>query len=156
MIRGEGSAFIPGATAQDVFDFVLDPDQYRKADTKVVAVTKLADTPDGMLAREDGRFLGRLPGSVVNRYRWDAPRRIDVSIEHGLPKQLHAWFDIEDRDGGAFVHHVETIAMPAPMGWVWDRVAGPWLARAVEREVSEIARLMAAGERGRGIGAHGA
>jgi hypothetical protein len=68
MIRGEGSAFIVG-------------------------VTKLADLPDGMIAREDGKFLGRLPGSVITRYR-------------------------------------------------------------VRDEVSEIRRLMAAGERGRGIAAH--
>ena len=154
MIRGEGSAFIPGATAQEVFDFVLDPAQYTKADTKVVWVTKLADTPDGMLAREDGKFLGRFPGSVVNRYVWAPPGRIDVTLEHGLPAQLHAWFDIEDRDGGAHIHHVETISMPAPFGWLWDRLAARWFARSVGREVAEIARLMTAGERGRGIVAH--
>src|SRR3954452_23345235 len=61
MIRGEGSAFIPGVSAFDVFDFVLDPAQYTKADTKIVDVTKLADLPDGMIAREDGKFLGRFP-----------------------------------------------------------------------------------------------
>ena len=113
MIRGEGSAFIPGVTAQDVFDFVLDPAQYTKADTKMVWVTKLADTPNGMLAREDGKFLGRFPGSVVTRYVWDAPHHIDVTLEHGIPAELHAWFEIEDREGGAFIHHVETMSMPA-------------------------------------------
>jgi hypothetical protein len=34
-IRGEGTVFVPGVTAQEVFDFVLDPAQYSKADTKV-------------------------------------------------------------------------------------------------------------------------
>ena len=154
MIRGEGSAFIPGATAQEVFDFVLDPQQYTKADTKIVWVTKLADTPDGMLAREDGKFLGRFPGSVITRYRWEQPHHIDVTLEHGVPAELHAWFEIEDREGGAFIHHVETMSMPRPVSWLWDRMAGPWLARSVDQEVAEIARLMAAGERGRGVGAH--
>jgi hypothetical protein len=68
-LRGEGTAHIPEVSAQEVFDFVLDPAQYSKADTKVLAVTKLADTDDGMIAREDGLFLGRFRGSVVTRYR---------------------------------------------------------------------------------------
>ena len=89
-LRGEAAAFVPGVTPAEVFDFVLDPAQYTKADTKIVWVTKLADTQDGMLAREDGRFLGRLPGSVITRYRWQPPGRIDVTLEHGVPRALHA------------------------------------------------------------------
>ena len=154
MIRGEGSAFIAGVTAQEVFDFVLDPAQYTKADTKIVWVTPLAATEDGMIAREDGKFLGRFPGSVITRYRWREPHRIDVTLEHGIPAQLHAWFEIEDRDGGTWIHHVETMAMPAPFGRAWDALAKRWFAGSVRREVDEIARLMAAGERGGGPKAH--
>ncbi|HVW81821.1 MAG TPA: SRPBCC family protein [Mycobacteriales bacterium] len=154
MIRGEGSAFIAGVTAQDVFDFVLDPAQYRKADLKVVGVTKLADTEDGMIAREDGKFLGRFPGSVITRYRWMPPHSIDVVLEHGVPAYMHAWFEIEDRDGGAFVRHVEEIAMPRPFSKLWDLTTKSWFAQSVATEVAEIARLMEAGERGRGVAAH--
>ena len=105
MIRGEGTATIKGVTPDDVFDFVLDPAQYTKADTKMVWVTKLADTPDGMLAREDGRFMGKFPGSVVTRYRWKRPGSIDVTLEHGVPERLHAWFEIDAVD-------CEKIAIP--------------------------------------------
>ena len=154
MIRGEGSALIAGVTAQDIFDFVLDPAQYTKADLKVVGVTKLADTEDGMIAREDGKFLGKFPGSVITRYRWMAPHSIDVVLEHGVPAYMHAWFEIEDRDGGAFVRHVEEIAMRKPFRTLWDMSTKGWFAKSVETEVAEIARLMAAGERGRGIAAH--
>src|SRR6185436_11414231 len=91
VIRGEGIAVAKGVTPDEAFDFVLDPAQYTKADTKMVWVTKLADTPDGMIAREDGRFLGRFKGSVITRYRWEAPNRIDVTLEHGVPRALHAW-----------------------------------------------------------------
>lgn len=154
MIRGEGEAFIAGVTAQEVFDFVLDPAQYTKADTKIVDVVKIADTPDGMIAREDGKFLGLFPGSVVTRYRWEAPHSIDVTLEHGVPANMHAWFTIEDRDGGAHLHHVEEIAMRAPFGLLWDVGARSWFAKSVRQEVAEIARLMATGERGRGLAAH--
>src|SRR3954468_7211950 len=106
-LRGEGTAHIAGVSAQEVFDFVLDPAQYSKADTKVLAVAKLADTADGMLAREDGLFLGRFRGSVVTRYRWHVPDRIDVTLEHGMPEQLHAWFEIDETDRGTRLHHVE-------------------------------------------------
>src|SRR5437879_6730580 len=99
-IKGEGIAVVRGVTPQQVFDFVRDPAQYTKADTKMIWVTKLADTDDGMIAREDGRFLGRLRGSVVTQYRWRAPNRIDVTLEHGVPRALHAWFDIVPVDNG--------------------------------------------------------
>ena len=100
MVKGEGSTVARGVTPDEVFDFVLDPAQYTKADTKMVWVTKLADTPDGMIAREDGRFLGRFPGSVITRYRWKRPYSIDVTLEHGVPRGLHAWFEIEAVEGG--------------------------------------------------------
>ena len=155
MIRGEGSAYIAGVTAEEVFDFVLDPAQYTKADTKIVDVVKLGDIPDGMIAREDGKFLGRFPGSVITRYRWRRPYSIDVVLEHGIPASMHAWFEIEDRKGGAHIHHVEEIAMPRPVGLLWDLGVRGWFARSVRQEVAEIARLLAAGERGRGLAAHG-
>ena len=154
-IRGEGSAVIRGVTPQEVFDFVLDPAQYTKADTKMIWVTKLADTDDGMIAREDGRFLGRFKGSVITRYRWEAPHRIDVTLEHGMPSALHAWFEIEATGEGTQLRHVETMDFGHGMfGRLYDLVARGWFAQGVEQEVAEIARLLEAGERGRGIEAH--
>ncbi len=154
-IRGEGTAFVRGVTPQEVFDFVLDPAQYTKADTKMVWVTKLADIDDGMIAREDGRFLGRFRGSVVTRYRWTAPTRIDVTLEHGVPRALHAWFEIDEADDGTRFRHVETMDFGHGIfGRLYDLAARRWFERGVEQEVREIARLLAAGERGRGVAAH--
>ena len=150
MIRGEGTATVRGVTPDEVFDFVLDPAQYTKADTKMVWVTKLADTPDGMVAREDGRFMGKFAGSVITRYRWKRPESIDVTLEHGVPKSLHAWFEIDAVDDGTRVRHVEEIEMGhGLLGRLHDLVAGKWFARSVELEVAEIARLLESGERGR-------
>jgi hypothetical protein len=151
MIHGEGASVVRGVTPDDVFDFVLDPAQYTKADTKMVWVTKLADTPDGMLAREDGKFLGLFRGSVVTRYRWTRPTHIDVTLEHGVPRGLHAWFEIEAVEGGAHIRHVEELDLGhGPFGWLHDAVARSWFARSVEREVAEIARLLETGQRGCG------
>ncbi len=141
-----------GVSARDVFDFVLDPAQYTKADTKIRGVTKLADLPGGMIAREDGVFLGRFPGSVVTRYMWEPPHHIDVTLEHGVPEKLHAWFEIRDEEGGAWVKHVEEMDFGhGPAGRLYDVVARKWFARAVDQEVKEIKRLLEAGERGRGL-----
>jgi hypothetical protein len=151
VIRGEGTAFVRGVTPDEVFDFVLDPAQYTKADTKMVWVTKLADTPDGMLAREDGKFLGRLPGSVITRYRWSRPTSIDVTLEHGVPRALHAWFEIEEVQGGTRVRHVEEMDFGhGLLGALYDLVGRSWFEQSVAKEVAEIARLLEAGERGRG------
>ncbi|HUC36914.1 MAG TPA: SRPBCC family protein [Acidimicrobiales bacterium] len=149
MIRGQGKAFIRGVTAEEVFDFVLDPAQYTKADTKMVWVTKLADTPDGMLAREDGKFFGVLPGSVVTRYRWTRPTHIDVTLEHGVPRALHAWFEIDEVDGGTNILHVEEMDFGhGALGLLYDAAARNWFSRSVDSEVKEIARLLESGERG--------
>ena len=154
MIRGEGEALIQGVSADDVFDFVLDPAQYTRADTKMRWVTKLADLPDGMIAREDGTFMGRFKGSVVTRYHWDCPTHIDVTLEHGVPSHLHAWFEIEERDGATWMRHVEEMEFGhGPAGLLYDLVAGRWFAGAVSKEVDEIKRLLEAGERGRGLAA---
>jgi hypothetical protein len=155
VIRGEGTTIVPGVSAQEAFDFVLDPAQYTKADTKMVWVTKLGSIPDGMIAREEGRFLGRLPGSVVTRYRWREPNRIDVTLEHGVPRALHAWFEIDDVEQGVRIHHVEELDLGhGPLGALHDLVARRWFEDAVRAEVAEIGRLLAAGERGRGLSAH--
>jgi hypothetical protein len=150
MIKGEGAATIKGVTPDEVFDFVLDPAQYTKADTKMVWVTKIGDTPDGMVAREDGKFLGRFPGSVITRYRFKRPMSIDVTLEHGVPKSLHAWFEIDPVEGGTRIRHVEELEMGhGILGSLYDLVARRWFARSVDLEVAEIARLLESGERGR-------
>jgi len=149
MMRGEGIEIIKGVTPEEVFDFVLDDTQYSKADTKIVRITKVSDTPDGMIAIEEGKFFG-LPGSVVTRYRWVPFKRIDVTLVHGMLKSLNASFDIEQVEGGTRVHHIEEIEMAmGPVGKAFDSAFRSWLENSVRQEVAEIRRLMEAGERGR-------
>ena len=149
MVRGEGTAIIRGVGPDDVFDFILDPDQYTRADTKIVRITKIADTDDGMIAIEEGKFFG-LPGSVVTRYRWVPFKRIDVTLVHGVLKSLNASFDVEEVEGGTRVHHVEEMEMGmGPVGQLFDVGFRSWLENSVRQEVSEIKRLMESGERGR-------
>jgi hypothetical protein len=151
MLRGEASARIRGVRPDEVFDFVLDPVQYLKADTKLRAVVKLADTEDGQIAREHGVFLGFARGSVVTRYRWKRPTRIDVTLEHGVPRGMHNWFEIEALPEGARVTHVEEIELGwGPLGALHDLLLRGWWQRSVAREVAEIKRLLEAGARGRG------
>jgi hypothetical protein len=150
VVRGEGTTVAHGVSAVEAFEFVLDPAQYTKADTKMVWVTKIADTADGMVAREDGKFLGRFKGSVITRYRWKRPNHIDVTLEHGVPKSLHAWFEIDEVPEGVRIRHVEELDLGhGILGALHDAVAGRWFARSVKEEVAEIGRLLEAGERGR-------
>lgn len=151
MMKGEGTEVIQGVTPEEVFNFVLDPAQYRKADTKIVWVEKIADTPDGMIAREDGKFFG-FRGSVVTRYTWVPHKHIEVTLVHGTLRSLRATFEIEPVEGGTRVHHVEQVEMGlGPVGRVFDLAFGAWLANSVRQEVAEIKRLMEAGERGEGV-----
>lgn len=151
MIRGEGTETIQGVTSKDVWEFVLDPAQYTKADTKIIWVTKLADTDDGMIGLEEGKYFGA-KGSVVTRYRWsDDYSRIDVTLIHGLLKSLHAWFEISEVDGGTKMRHVEEMEMAfGPAGKALEAFSRKWLAESVRQECREIKRLLEAGERGKG------
>lgn len=47
-------------------------------------------TPDGMVARQDGTFLGRFGGSVVTRDRRTRPTSVGVVLEQGIPRSFHA------------------------------------------------------------------
>jgi hypothetical protein len=151
MIRGEGTEIIRGVTPKEVWEFVLDPAQYTKADTKIIWVTKLADTEDGMIGLEEGKFFGGR-GSVVTRYRWTPDyKSINVTLVHGLLKSLNAYFEIDEVDGGTKVRHVEEMEMAfGPVGKLLEAGARKWLADSVRQEVAEIRRLLEAGERGKG------
>ena len=154
MIRGEGSEFVEGVSAQEVFDFVLDPAQYTKADTKITDVVRIAETADGMIAREEGLFLGVAPGSVITHYRWKVPSEIDVTLVSGFIRGMHAWFEIQEEAGGTRLRHVEEVDFGwGPLGWLHDRLIQRWWQASVAQEVSEIARLLREGERGRGLAA---
>src|SRR5256885_14147803 len=107
MIRGEGTEVVHGVTPKEVWEFVLDPAQYTKGDTKIIWVTKLAETDDGMIGLEEGKFFG-MRGSVVTRYRWTPDyRSISVTVIHGVLKSLYAFFDIEEGGGGTKIPLVE-------------------------------------------------
>ena len=151
MIRGEGTEVIEGVTPKEVFEFVLDPAQYTKADTKIIWVDKIADTEDGMIGLEHGKFFG-FKGSVVTRYRWNEDfSRIDVTLLHGLLDKLHAWFELEPVEIGTKIHHVETIGMAfGPAGWLLEQVWRKTFEESVRQEVREIKRLMEEGDRGKG------
>ena len=93
---------------------------------------------------------------MITRYRWERPHHIDVILVHGVPRRLHAWFEIDAVEGGTRVRHVEELDLGhGPLVWLHDQVAAKWFARSVGAEVAEIGRLLQAGERGRGVdGAH--
>jgi hypothetical protein len=50
------------------------------------------------------------------------------------------------------MRHVEEMDFGrGPLGWLYDAIARRWWQEAVRKEVSEIKRLMEAGERGHGV-----
>src|ERR1035441_3178939 len=74
---------------------------------------------------------------------WGARIEPDVTLEHGVPRRLHAWFEIDAVEGGTRIRHVEELDLGhGPLGWLHDVVAGKWFARSVVAEVAEIGRLL--------------
>ena len=151
MIRGEGTAVVKGVTPDEVFDFVLDPAQYTKADTKIVWVTKLADLPGGMLAREDGKFLGLFKGSVVTRYRWTRPtqhRRHARARRAPGPARV-----VRDRAPSTAGPGCATSRSSTSGTGPWGCSTTPWPARgSPARSPGRSPRSRACSSRGSGVG----
>ena len=151
MVRGEGITVARGVDAGEAFDFVLDPVQYTKADTKMVWVTKLTNMPNGMFGSRGWKVPRLLQGIGNHPIPMEpAEPHQDVTLEHGVPRSLHAWFEIEDVSEGVRIHHVEELDLGhGVLGAFHDLVAGRWFADSVREEVAEIGRLLEDGKRGR-------
>ena len=91
---------------------------------------------------------------MITHYRWQAPHSIDVVLVRGAIKGMHAWFEIREEAGGTHLRHVEEVEFGwGPIGWIHDLALQRWWQASVAKEVSEIARLMREGERGKGLAA---
>lgn len=136
------------ATPQEVLEFVLDLDRYRRVDDKIMRVSSITG-PD-----EHGhgsvRLWGKLPGMLP------APDRQDFSLERwtrltfvGADRQpgrlvfdFVGTFDCEPTNSGTTtVTHAYEFDFRRPFRWLERRMAGP-LDQAINDEVARLAGLI--------------
>ena len=104
MIAGEGTQVIH-RSARDIYEFVLDPERYKKADLKIGTVHSVTWFGDQAEIHYSGRFRGISTPSVRQVLTAQPYRRVDVRSKPGtfahLVSRFHGLFTFEEIGGGA-------------------------------------------------------
>lgn len=148
MIAGEGTQVI-NRSARDIYEFVLDPEQYRKADLKIGTVHSVRWHGDRAEIHYSGRFRGLPTPSVRQIITVQPYRRVDVRSKPGtfahLMSRFHGIFTFDELPGGATqVYHREELDFPAPLKWLIEPLLRTWLEGDTPEEVLRLKMLLEA------------
>jgi Polyketide cyclase / dehydrase and lipid transport len=148
MIAGEGTELIH-RTARDIYEFVLDPERYKKADLKIGTVYSLTWRGDRAEIHYSGRFRGLPTPSVRQLITVDPHRRVDVrsipgTVAHFFSR-FHGTFTFEELGGGVTrVYHREELDFPTPLRWFVEPLLRAWLEGDTPQEVQRLKMLLEA------------
>jgi carbon monoxide dehydrogenase subunit G len=154
VIEGRASVVV-SATPEQVLAFVLDLEQYRQADRKIVDVRSVR----GDDVRGEVVFTARLRGlpTPADRQTYEvAPDRRSVEFRSvpsrwpGLLARFHGIVLCESEGSGTHVTHVERFTFARPLAWLAQPYLRSWLQRDTTQEVERMADQLAA--TGRSVG----
>ncbi len=144
IVAGEGTAVIE-CSAQDVLEFALDLDRYRRVDPKFRKIHRHEMHGDEGEIRYSGTLRG-IPTpadtQTIRLVRWT---RLDYeSVPSALNRlaRFHGWFECEAREGGTFVRHREEFDFSPLVGWLARPILERWLRDQVQEEVQELKRQL--------------
>ena len=148
MIAGEGTAIIR-RPAKAIYEFILDPERYRMADTKIARVHSVRWSGDQAEICYSGRFRGWRTPAVRQVISVQPYRRIDVRSVPGtfahLAAAFHGVFTLEElADGTTRVFHREALDSPIPIKWLVEPLLRRWLEDDTPAEVSRMKALLEA------------
>jgi uncharacterized protein YbjT (DUF2867 family) len=143
IVCGEGTAIIH-RDPKDVLEFVLDVDQYRRADLKIGRVRWVQRDGSRGRVRHGGRFLGLPAPSVTLSFDLVPYSRLDFKGED-VPWPLRGFegdFTCEEITEGTRVTHRECFILGPLIGPVFRSVFGGWISRDTPAEVLRMKRLL--------------
>jgi hypothetical protein len=150
MIVGEASTTV-SASANDVFDFVLDLDRYRQADRKIGRVGAIENEGDRGTVRFSGRIRG-LPGPSGTYPFTRTDRRLRFGSPIAGPARwflgFEGTFDCEDGPGGTLVTHREAFHFRRPWRWLAEPLLRRWLENDTPKEMVRFKQLVETGSDG--------
>jgi hypothetical protein len=147
IVAGEGSAVIQ-RSPQDVLEFALDLDRYRRVDPKFRKIYRHHMRGDEGEVRYSGTLRGiPTPADTqsIRRTRWT---RLDYeSVPSPLNRlaRFHGWFECEERENGTFVRHREQFDFSPAIAWLAAPILERWLQEQVRQEVRELKRQLETG-----------
>ncbi len=140
---GEGTTIIK-RDCKDVLEFVLDVNQYRRADLKVGRVHWIRRDGNTGLVRHGGRFM-RLPAPPATlSFKLTPYSRLDFRGEE-MPWPLRGFdgsFTCDATPEGTRVTHRECFLLGPIMGPTIKALLGGWLAGDTAAEVERMKRIL--------------
>lgn len=148
MIAGESTQIIQ-RPAKDIYEFILNPEQYKRADTKIGHVYSLDWHGHLGEVRYSGRFRGVRTPAVRQIISVELHRRIDFRSKPGsfahFAAPFHGFFVLEPVDATSTkVFHREALDPRIPFKWLMERWLGRWLAEDTPAEVMRLKRILEA------------
>jgi carbon monoxide dehydrogenase subunit G len=158
-MKATGSIVID-APVERIWEFVLDPERYAQADTKILKA-ELTDRREGELVmRTTGYMRWRVfRGQNELRVTLRPHQQIDFDTVPGslkfpatfLQERFHASFTFEQAPGGTRVTHIEEVVFkPNPTGRMLERLFSAWLTTHLrDVEMPRLKELVEAESGGR-------
>jgi hypothetical protein len=146
MIAGEGIELIR-RPAKDICQFILDLEQYKRADLKIRRVHSVTWDGDRAEVRYSGRFRGLPTPAVRQVLTVQRYSRIDVrskpgTLAHALGL-FHGVFTFEElHDGTTRVFHREELAFRRPLDRLVEPLLRSWLEADTPREMTRLKTLL--------------
>ncbi len=145
---------VVNASLDAIVEFILDPNGYPQADTKILKQEVLERTGDTILVRTTGYMKWPLlRGSNVLKITLKLPERIDIeAVSFDFPANLMqeafvGSFEFEPVEGGIRVSHTEDFRLKGPGSKRIERAFGPWLEQHLnDEEMPGLKRLVEARE----------
>lgn len=136
------------ATTQEVLEFVMDLERYKKADDKIGRVIQpivLGDDDVGT-AKYWGRMRGTPPApdaNIVRVNRWTDLTFIGAPRQPGrLVFSFTGRFACTEVDEGCRLTHGYELDFHRPFSWLYDRLLDPWLQDELEIELDRVQAIL--------------
>ena len=144
-VCGEGTAVIRRPPAV-ILEFVLDVEQYRRADHKIGRLKRMHRAGNAGLVRHGGRFMGLPAPSVTLGFELTPYSRIDFTGK-SMPWPLRGFsgfFTCAETPEGTLVVHRECFQLGRLLGPLFAALLGNWLARDTAAEVLRMKAILEA------------
>lgn len=144
-VCGEGRAVIQ-RPQEDILEFVLNVEQYRKADLKIGSVHYVKREGNRGEVRHDGRLMGLRAPQVTLGFTLTPYSRLDFrAIQMPWPlKGVDAFFTCEEGPEGTSVVHRECFIFGPIVGRIFKLILGRWIQEDTPAEVLRMKRLLEA------------
>jgi hypothetical protein len=146
MLYGEGETIIR-RSPEDILEFVLDLDQYKKADRKFGKIKEVERNGHTGYARYSARLRGIPTPADIQSFELadDYSTLRFVSTPKFWPNVVATFegrFECRPEAEGTHVRHVEQLTFARPVAWIAEPLLRKWWATEIRTEVERMRTML--------------